>query len=166
MHWVLILPRDLGEWLHPDSIKEVDVNLSFLIRWRLLFLRIRIIPTIDVAHSRSLLSQFIACPRKGHYESQALHVFGYLTKRPNQRVVANSRNPILYREGEDALDLDFTKESWGVTTPWFHQGDGRGSSLIDQMETTIFVDSDHSHNKVWWRCSITGIIFFVSRTLQ
>jgi hypothetical protein len=63
---------------------------------------------INLTHSASLLSRFTACPRKGH-EERALRTFGYLKKRPNRRVVIDSRDPV-YVGGEDAIDLDFTLE--------------------------------------------------------
>ena len=63
---------------------------------------------IDVTHSTSSLSRFAACPRQGH-EHQALRAFGHLKKRPNRRIVVDSRDPIC-RGGKDALDLDFTKD--------------------------------------------------------
>ena len=62
---------------------------------------------IDVSHAASSLSRFTAAPRKGHMK-RALRVFGYLKKRPNRRIVVDSRDPIL-RGGEDSLSVDFTK---------------------------------------------------------
>jgi hypothetical protein len=35
-------------------------------------------------------------------------------------------------------------------------------ALIDEMERTVFVDSDHAHDKVT-RQSITGMIIFIGR---
>ena len=117
---------------------------------------------IDVAHSTSSLSRFTACPRKGH-ETRALRVFGYLKKRPNRRIVVDSRDPI-YKGGEDALDLDFTKELATNYPDSFEEIDvNLPEALIDEMEITVFVDSDHAHDKVSRR-SITGIIIFVGRT--
>jgi hypothetical protein len=36
-------------------------------------------------------------------------VFGYLKKQPNPRIVVDSWEPI-YEEGQDALDMNYTKE--------------------------------------------------------
>ncbi len=117
---------------------------------------------IDVAHSTSSLSRFTACPRQGH-EDRALRVFGYLKKRPNRRIVVDSRDPIC-RGGEDALDLDFTKDLATNYPDAFEEIDvNLQKALIDEMEITVFVDSDHAHDKVSRR-SISGILIFVGRT--
>ena len=62
----------------------------------------------DVSHDTFSLSIFYACPREGHL-ARALHVFGFLKKRPNRRYVVDSRDPIL-RGGEEAPGKDFMQE--------------------------------------------------------
>jgi hypothetical protein len=146
---------DESEVMNDDGHRKFQMLMGILV-W------VVTIGRIDVAHSTSSLSRFTACPREGHLD-RALRVFGYLKKRPNRRVVVDSRDPI-YRGGEDAVDLDFTKvladnypdavEEIDVNLP---------KPLIDEMEITVFVDSDHAHDKVSRR-SITGIIIFVGRT--
>ena len=128
-----------------------------------ILVRVVTIGQIDVAHSTSSLSRFTACPpRKGH-ETRALLVFEYLKKRPTRRVVADSRDPI-YRGGEDALDLDFTKELASNYSDSIEEIDvNLAERLIGEMEITVFVYSDHAHDKVSIR-SITGKIIFVGRT--
>ncbi len=117
---------------------------------------------VDVAHSTSSLSRFTACPRQGH-KDRALRVFGHLKKRPNRRIVVDSRDPIC-RGGEDALDLDFTKDLATNYPDAFEEIDvNLPKALIDEMEITVFVDSDHAHDKVSRR-SISGILIFVGRT--
>jgi hypothetical protein len=117
---------------------------------------------IDVAHSTLSLSRFTACPRKGH-EELALRTFGYLKKRHNRRVVIDSRDPI-YKGGEDAMGLDFTQELGKNYPDAFEEIDvNLPKALVDEMEITVFVDSDHAHDKVSRR-SITRIIIFVGRT--
>jgi hypothetical protein len=121
-----------------------------------------VIGRIDVAHATSSLSRFTACPRKGHLD-RVLRVFGYLKKRPNRRIVVDSRDPI-YRGGEDALSIDFTKELGTKYPDAVEEIDvNLPEALIDEMEITVFVDSDHAHDKVTRR-SITGMIIFVGRT--
>lgn len=117
---------------------------------------------IDVAFATSSLSRFTACPRKGHLD-RVLRVFGYLKKNKNRRIVVDSRDPIL-QGGTDALEKDYTKifedtypeaaEEVDVDVP---------TPLIDEMEITTFVDSDHAHDRVTRR-SITGILIMVGRT--
>jgi len=117
---------------------------------------------IDVCHATSSLLRFTACPKKGHLD-RVIRVFGYLKKRRNRRIVVDLRDPIC-RGGEDALGLDFTKvfkdqypdarEELDVNLP---------NALVDEMALTVFVDSDHAHDKVSRR-SITGLLIFVGRT--
>ena len=99
---------------------------------------------------------------KGHL-NRALRVFGYLKKNKNRRFIVDSRDPI-YVGGEDAMNLDFTqifhtqypdaKEEIDANLP---------PPLVDEIEITAFVDSDHAHD-LTTRRSITGILIFVGRT--
>jgi hypothetical protein len=117
---------------------------------------------IDVAFSTSSLSRFTACPRKGHMD-RVLRVFGYLKKYKNRRFVVDSRDPILIR-GKDALDLDFTEIFKEFYPDAEEEIDCKvPKPLIDELEITAFVDSDHAHDKVTRR-SITGLLILVGRT--
>ena len=108
------------------------------------------------------LSRFSACPREGHL-NRALRVFGYLKKNKNRRIIVDSRDPI-YVGGADAMNLDFTQifhthypdatEEIDTNLP---------PPLVDEIEITAFVDSDHAHDLVTRR-SITGILILVGRT--
>ena len=74
----------------------------------------------------------------------------------------NSRDPI-YRGGEDALDLAFTKELASNSPYAFKEIDANLlKALVQQMEIT-FAGSDHAHNKVLRRL-ITRILIFVVLT--
>jgi hypothetical protein len=117
---------------------------------------------IDVAHATPFLSRFTACPWQGHLE-RLLRVFGYLKKQPNRRIVVDSREPI-YEGGQDALDMDYTKEL-GDQYPEAHKeiDTNPPSPLVKEMEITVFVDSDHAHDQAI-RKSMTGIVIFVRRT--
>ena len=117
---------------------------------------------LDIAFAASSLSRFNACPREGHL-NRFLRVFGYLKKTKNRRIIVDSEDPI-YVGGEDAMNLDFTqifneqypdaKEEIDVNLP---------PPLIDEIEITTFVDSDHAHDLITRR-SITGIFLLVGRT--
>jgi hypothetical protein len=119
---------------------------------------------IDIAFdATSSLSRFTACPRQGHLE-RLLRVFGYLkNKRPNRRIVVDSREPI-YKGGQGALDMDYTEELRDQY-PEAHEEivTDAPSPLVEEMEITVFVDSDHAHDQAT-RKSITGIVIFVGRT--
>jgi hypothetical protein len=146
---------DNSKVLNDDGHRKFQMLMGILV-W------VVTIGRIDVAHSASSLSRFTMCPQEGHQE-RALQVFGYLKKRPNRRLVVDSRDPI-YTGGEDTLDLDFTKELEKCYPDAVEEIDvNLPKALIDEMEITVFVDSDHAHDKVSRR-SITGITIFVGRT--
>ena len=116
----------------------------------------------DVAHATSSLSRLSACSREGHL-ARALHVFGFLKKRPNRIYVVNSRDPILRGDGE-ALGKDFMQELGALYPDATEELDANlPTSLVEEISITVFVDSDHGHNKVT-RISITGLIAFLGWT--
>ena len=120
------------------------------------------IQRFDVAHATSSLSRFSTCPREGHL-ARALRVFGFLKKRPNRRYVGNSRDPI-FRGGEEALGKDFTQELGALYPYAAKELDAYlPKPLVGEISITVFVDSDHGHDKVTRR-SITGLIAFLGRT--
>jgi hypothetical protein len=146
---------DTSEVMDDDGHRKYQMLTGILV-W------VVVIGRIDVAQATSSLTRFTACPRKGHLD-RVLRVFGYLKKRPNRRIVVDSRDPI-YKGGEDAMALDFTKELASNYPDAAEEIDvNLPEPLIDEMEITAFVDSDHAHDKVSRR-SITGIIIFVGRT--
>ena len=116
----------------------------------------------DVAHATSSLSRFSACPREVHL-ARALRVFGFLKKCPNRRYVVDSRDPIL-RGGEEALGKDFTQELGALYPDAAEELDANlPMPLVGDISITVFVDSDHGHDKVTRR-SITGLIAFHGQT--
>ena len=116
----------------------------------------------DVAHATSSLSRFSAYPIEEHL-ARALRVFGSLKKRPNRRYVVNSRDQIL-RGGKEALVKDFTQELGALYTDDSEELDANlPMPLVREISITVFVNSDHGHNKVTRR-SITGLVAFLDRT--
>jgi hypothetical protein len=116
---------------------------------------------LDIAFAVSSLSRFSASPREHHLEL-ALHLFGYLKKNPNRRIVLDSR-PLLV-DDED------------LTTTSFHPDflddypdaredvdDGLPEPFGAELATAVFFDADHAHDHVTRR-SISGIIVFVGST--
>ena len=94
---------------------------------------------------------------------RALRVFGYLKKYNNRRVCVDSRDPILIG-GKDALEKDYVELFKDAYPDAAEEVDTKVPvPLIDEMEITCFVDSDHAHDRVTRR-SITGIIIVVGRT--
>jgi hypothetical protein len=116
----------------------------------------------DVAHATSSLARFTSCPRKGHLD-RALLVFGYLKNRDNRRIVVDSRDPI-FEGGEDAFSKNYQEELSSAYPDAAEEIDRNvPDPLVDEMEITVFADTDHAHDKVTRR-SITGIMILVGRT--
>jgi hypothetical protein len=146
---------DTSELLSDDEHKKYQMLIGMLI-W------IVVIGRLDVCHATSSLSRFTACPRKGHLE-RAIHIFGFLKKRPNRRIVVDSRDPIF-----EFCELEFEKDY--VAELKEHYPDAVEEidrkipePLFDELAITVFVDSDHAHDVVTRR-SVTGLIIFVGRT--
>ena len=116
----------------------------------------------DIAHATSTLARFSACPRQGHLK-RALRVFAYLKRRPNRRLVMDSRDPII--TGGDCKTGDMMAERLQSDYPDAVEAIDANlpAALIDELAITVFVDSDHAHDKVTRR-SVTGIIILVGRT--
>ena len=116
----------------------------------------------DIAHSTSTMAKFTAAPREGHLEL-VLRIFGYLRKRPNRRIVVDSRDPVfldLDIAASEKVALSMSKEypeaveEVDTTLP---------KPLVDELLISTFVDSDHAHDKATRR-SVTGLIILVGRT--
>ena len=117
---------------------------------------------IDVAFSTSSLSRFTASPRKGHYD-RVLRVYGYLKKYKNKRLVVDSRDPIRVG-GKDVLNNDYMELLKDFYPGAAEEIDAKvPKPLVDELEITAFVDSDHAHDRVTHR-SITGLLILVGRT--
>ena len=117
---------------------------------------------IDIAYATVSLARFVAVPRRTHLK-HALHVFGYLKAFPNARSTVDSRDPI-YEYGEEHLKVNLQTKMEKFYPEASEEIDRRlPKPLVPEMSTTVFVDSDHAHDKVTRR-SITGMIIFVGRT--
>eukprot|EP00957_Ditylum_brightwellii_P081267 6181797-Ditylum_brightwellii.AAC.2 len=69
---------------------------------------------------------------------RVLYVFGYLKKRPNQRIRIDLCDPVVVKNGAEVLlDIDIAE------------------LLFDELALTAYVNSDHAHDKLT-KCSITG----------
>ena len=146
---------DDTELLNDDEHRKFQMLIGMLV-W------IVTIGRFDVAFATSSLSRFTACPRKGHLE-RVLRVFGYLAKRPNRRIIIDSRSPNIEDPGGE-LNKDYTEILAGHYPDAAEEVDENvPKPLIDEIPITVFVDSDHAHDKITRR-SITGLIIFVGRT--
>ena len=95
--------------------------------------------------------------------SEPNNIFGYLKKRPNRRIVVNSRDPTFLNCKAD-FEKDYVKELQEAYPDACKEVDANvPKPLINELAITVFVDSDHAHNKVTRR-SVTGVMIFVGRT--
>ena len=115
---------------------------------------------LDIAFAVSSLSRFSAAPRAHHLEL-ALHLFGYLKKHPNCRIVLDSR-PLLVDESlrHSSFHPDFLEEYPDAKEDL---ADDFPVPYGRELETAVFFDADHAHNHVTRR-SISGLIVFVGST--
>jgi hypothetical protein len=83
-----------------------------------------------------------------------------LKKGPNRRILADSWD----QGGKDALNMVYTKELKDQNLEAREEVSTNAPSLlVNEMEITVFVDSDHMHDQ-GTRKLITSIIIFVGRT--
>ena len=76
--------------------------------------------------------------------------------------MVDSRDPIL-SGGKESLGKDSTQELGALYPDAAEELDANlPTPLVEEISITVFVDSDHGHNKVT-RISITGIIAFLGR---
>jgi hypothetical protein len=81
----------------------------------------------------------------------------------NRRIVIDYQGPI-YRRGKDALNMEYTEELKDQYLEAHEKFNMNAPSLlVDEMDITVFVDSDHTHDQVM-RKSVTGIIIFTRLT--
>lgn len=151
-------PEMDGSALLDDAKHKQYQMLIGILNW------IVVIGRIDVCYAVTSLSRFVACPREGHLD-RALHVFGYLKKRPNKRIKVDSSDPIIMKNGaEHILDKDLAEglkehypDSEEILDPKLPE------PLLNELAVTVYVDSDHAHDKLTRR-SVTGLLIFVGRT--
>ena len=113
---------------------------------------------MDITFAVASISRFAARPREGHLR-RAIKIFGYLKKYPKKGFYVDPRDPILNIQYEDLIPdfgnqyADFVEDKDPkLPTP-----------IMKELPITIFVDSNHGHDKVTGK-SISGIIVFVGRT--
>jgi hypothetical protein len=113
---------------------------------------------LDICCETSMLSSYSAMPRVGHLNA-VLHVFGYLKKHANSRLIFDPAKPDMsdcdfkeYSPAEWGAEYDGAKELIPVDAP-----KALGKSVLLRM----FVDSDHAGDKVSRR-SRTGFVIFIN----
>ena len=115
---------------------------------------------LDISFAVSSLSRFSAAPREHHLEL-AFHLFGYLKKNPNSRIVLDSR-PLLVDESlkTNSFHPDFLEDYPDAAEDI---DENFPTPFGDELQTSVFFDADHAHDHETRR-SISGIIVFVGST--
>jgi hypothetical protein len=114
---------------------------------------------IDICFAVSSLSRFCACPREGHL-SRALRIWGYLKKYPSRSLRITSESLPFRGETLDRDLINFT-EQYAYAREEIDSRFPR--PMGDELDISVFFDSDHGHDKVTGR-SISGVIIMVGST--
>ena len=110
---------------------------------------------IDIITEVSLLASHLALPRDGHLDA-VLHIFGYLKKKHNSRVVLDPTYPEIDMGMFKKCDWkDFYGDAVEAIPP--NAPEPRGK----EVDLRLFVDSDHAGEKLTRR-SRTGYIAFLN----
>ncbi len=123
-----------------------------------------VIGRIDITQAVSCLNRFNSCPRKRHLE-MLIHVYGYIKTFPSRKILVDSR-PLQYERVVDKDKItkfipDFLRDYPDAK----EEIDGKFPIAFGDKELpiTIFVDSDHAHDRKTRR-SISGLIAFIGST--
>ena len=112
---------------------------------------------MDITFAVSSLSRFSSKPREGHMR-RALKIIGYLKKYPKKGYIIDPREPV------ENIVFSKVKADFGNQYDRDEEIDEKlPQPIMDEVSTTIFVDSNHGHDLVTGK-SVTGIIVFVGRT--
>lgn len=153
----------LSEGCHPERDESVPLTEDGIRRYQTLIGMAQWACTIgrlDITFAVSSLSRFSASPRTHHLEL-AYHLFGYLKKHQNRRIVLDSR-PFLV---DDELKTTSFHPDFLEDYPDASEDidDAIPTSHGAELTTSVFFDADHAHDHVTRR-SVSGIIVFVGST--
>jgi hypothetical protein len=100
---------------------------------------------LDIAFAVSSLSRFLAAPRLHHLEL-AYHLFGYLKKNPNRRIVLDSRPLIVDAELQtNSFHPDFLEDYPDACED---VAEDLPTAYGAELTTSVFFDADHAHDHV------------------
>ncbi len=131
---------DLSDLLEPDCSSFYQ-HLIGVMRWMVEFGWMVELGRIDIATEVSMLSSYLACPRKGHLEN-ALHVMGYLRLKHNSRLIFDPTYPDIEQTAFPSFEwMEFygnMEEAIPPDTP---------PPLGKDVDLCMMVDSDHTGEK-------------------
>ena len=115
----------------------------------------------NICYAVSSLSRFQVAPCSNHIKMEGT-ILGYLKKFPNSGYCVNPIKPRIRDKGKHVIEL---KEDFGGQYHYFKEELDPifPKPLIPEMDISVFLDSDHGHDKKTGR-SITGIFGLVGST--
>ena len=141
--------RDVSAELTSEGVQRYQ-ELIGVLRWAVE------LGHVDILLETSMLSTYMALPRKGHMQ-QVYHVFGYLETHSKRRLFFDPRHP-------DIDERAFSSYEW---YDFYHDAKEQVPNNMPPprghfVSTHCFVDADHASNTVTRR-SQTGILIFLNR---
>ena len=113
---------------------------------------------MDITFSVASLNRFSEHPREGHLK-RAIKKYGYLKKHPKKGYVIDPRDLVVDIK-YDVMTPDFGNQY----LDFVEEKDPKvPEPLMKKLTVSIFVDSNHGHDKITGKL-VTGIIVFLGRT--
>jgi hypothetical protein len=144
--------EDESPILDNDMHREYQ-SLIGMLQWAVSLCR------IDICYAVSSMSRFCSCPREGHF-SRLLRIWGYLKKYPGRSLRISDKS---YQTESETLDINFMdfSEQYLYANEEIDKRFPR--PLGQELDVSVFFDSDHAHDKTTGR-SISGVIVLVGST--
>ena len=154
----------MPEGVHPESDNSELLDLHGICTYQMLIGMLQwanCVCRFDIAYAISSLSRFNVNPRVNHLKL-ALHVFGYLKKHPNRRILVDSRPLIIDDPSlqDTSFHYDFMEDYEGACED---EECNFPEPFGEELDTSVFWDADHAHDLVTRR-SISGIFGFIGST--
>ena len=141
-----------------DTSEELEADLTSRFQQLIGILRWAVeLGRVDIYLEVSLLSQFLASPRKGHLEA-AYHIFAFLKEHPKLKLVFDPKDVSLDESCFHSVSTAEWKEFYGDVVEEVPAD--MPTPLGRPVRMTCFLDADHAGNLVTRR-SHSGVIIFI-----
>ena len=151
---------------HPEMDESALLSDEYASKYRAMIGSLNWIVTlgrIDIAYAVNAMARFNMNPREGHYE-MAKRIFGYLRRYPDYeiRIDPNPHPRDLVQPDKRA---QYQSIDWSEYYPDACEEfpPDQPDPVIFLVQTTVYVDADHAHDKLTRR-SVTGVLLFVNNT--